>query len=115
MVVILLTGIAVLMGSGPSPGPPVLEAQKLVLKDAAGHERGSMFTTDSSWGLVLYNADQSKGAAFIVSAKLGSTAILMDKTGHGRVAAWGNNVADLRTNQTAFELKNNGQGSALVP
>jgi hypothetical protein len=115
IVVILLVGLVVLMGRSSNQSPPVLEAQRFVLKDSAGHERGSLFTTDSSWGLVLYNPDSSKGAAFIVSTKFGSTSMLMDNAGHGRIAAYANeegsniNIADIKTNQTAFELKNDQQ------
>lgn len=120
IVVVLLGGILGLLGMASSQPPSILEAQQFVLKDAAGHQRGSLFASDSSWGLVLYNPDQSKGAAFIITKKFGSAAMLMDRAGHDRIAAYANDdesnfsIADLRTNETAFELKNSGQGSALI-
>lgn len=118
-VALLLTLAAVLlMGNLPNQSPPVLEAQRFVLKDASGHERGSLFATDTSWGLVLYNPDSSKGAAFIVS-NLGSAAMLMNAKGSPGVAAMASDdmntlsITNLKTGHTAAELKNTAEGSAL--
>jgi len=114
-----LAAMVALMGSASDQTPSVLEAQKCVLRDAGGHVRGSLFATESSWGLVLYNSDSSKGAAFIVSGQ-GSAAMLMNKKGHPGIAAMASDelhtieVTDLNTNRTAVELVDNGQGSALA-
>jgi len=85
----LAGGTVVLMGTAAPQHsvPPVIEAQQFVLKDAAGHERGSLFTNDQVWGLVLYNRDSSKAAALAVTE--GSNAVLLnDGQGKSGIAAY---------------------------
>ncbi len=115
---VLTAGLLVVMGSA-GQNPSVLQAQKFVLIDAAGHERGSLFTTGTSSGLVLYNPDSSRAAVFIASAS-GNSAMFMDHKGNARAAIYVNDdesnlaVFDLKTKQPKIELKNAAQGSALV-
>jgi hypothetical protein len=116
--VVLVTTAIVLMGS-TGPQKSVLEAQQFVLKDSAGQERGSLFATESSWGLVLYNRDSSKAAAFFVSDN-GNSAMLNDRKGNSRIMAYANdkesNLAmfDVDTHQTKVEVKNNPEGAAIA-
>jgi hypothetical protein len=122
---VILTGLGLggatilLMGTVSSPGsvPPVLEAQRVVLKDTAGHERGSLFVTDQSWGLVLYNRDSSKAAALVVT-DYGSSVLVNDGHGKSGMAMFAqsdeSSLAMFDANQKArIELKNNANGSAL--
>lgn len=114
----LLAGVVILMGNRSTEPPAVLEAQKFVLKDGAGHERGALFTTDVSWGLILYNSDSSKGAAFVVSDS-GNAAMLLNKKGESGLTAMATEQAntlaidDLGTNSTAVELKSVARASVL--
>jgi len=115
---VLSVGAILLMGSAPIV-PAVLEAQRFVLKDAAGHERGSLFATDSAWGLVLYNRDSSKAAAFSVT-DTGSVVMLADHKGNPRDAMLVNDdenslaMWDKKTNHIKIELKNAAEGSSLA-
>jgi hypothetical protein len=120
-----LLGIAALaailllfLGTASTP-PSVLEAQRFVLKDPAGHERGSLFATDKSWGLILYNGDASKGAALVIST-VGNSMLINDHKGTPRIAAYASDdqsnfmISDIETHKSKIELKNNPQGSALT-
>jgi hypothetical protein len=95
----------------------VIEAQRFVLKDAAGRERGSLFANDQVWGLVLYNGDSSKAAALVVTG--GSSAVLLnDGQGNSGIAAYAksdeSNLAMFDTKGHArIELKNSAKGSVL--
>lgn len=115
----LAGGTVVLMGTAAPQHsvPPVIEAQQFVLKDAAGHERGSLFANDQVWGLVLYNRDSSKAAALAVTE--GSNAVLLnDGQGKSGIAAYAksdeSNLAMFDAKGHArIELKNSPKGSVL--
>jgi hypothetical protein len=118
-VLALVCATILLMGtvSSPESVTPVLEAQRFVLRDASGHERGSLFSTDQSWGLVLYNRDASKAAAIAVT-DYGSSVLIDDGHGKSGIAMFAqsdeSNLAMFDANQKArIELKNNANGSAL--
>ncbi|HEY2498275.1 MAG TPA: hypothetical protein VGK24_14520 [Candidatus Angelobacter sp.] len=117
-VTVLTAGLLIVLGVA-APIPSVLEAQKFVLKDASGHERGSLFTSGTTSGLVLYNPDSSRAAAFVASPG-GNSTMLMDHKGNARAFIYvsddESNLAlfDLKTKQPKIELKNAAPGSALV-
>ena len=115
----LVGGIVVLMGTAPTQHsvPAVIEAQQFVLKDAAGHQRGSLFANDQGWELALYNRNSSKAAAIIVTPD--SNGILLnDSQGKSGIAAYAktdeSNLAMFDVKGHAkIEVKNTSKGSAL--
>ncbi len=48
----LCCGAVVFLMGAASTAPKIIEAQKIVLKDGAGNERGELFATDKAWGLI---------------------------------------------------------------
>src|SRR3989442_13559618 len=54
LVVCLLVAIALFTMAARPTGPQVLEAEKIVLRDPNGNERGQLFANEKSWGLVLF-------------------------------------------------------------
>lgn len=53
LTVFLCCGAAVMLTGAASTGPKVIDAQKIILRDVAGNERGQLFASDAAWGLVL--------------------------------------------------------------
>jgi hypothetical protein len=112
--------IIVLMGTAAPKQqvPPAIEAQKFVLKDAAGNERGSLFATDAAWGLVLFNSDSSKGVG-LVSSTYGNSFMLDDPNGKSGIFMYVNGdernlaIFDGTTPTARMELKNTPKGSAF--
>jgi hypothetical protein len=74
--------VVFLMGAA-STAPKIIEAQKFILKDGAGNERGELFATDKAWGLVLFNKNETKAASIFVSSEMNGV-ILSDQNGNLR-------------------------------
>jgi hypothetical protein len=62
-----LVGAFLCMGAA---APKVLEAEKFILRDSAGTERGEMFATDTARGLVFFNKNGQRGIALAVAGEL---------------------------------------------
>jgi hypothetical protein len=94
------------MGAGQT-APKTLEVQKIILKDALGNERGQLFTTDTAWGLVLFNKDGSKSSSVFVTRDTNGI-ILNDPNGNQR------QVLNSDLNQSQFEVFKPGSDSAQI-
>ncbi len=84
MLSVCLLGAAVMMLMGAaSPTPKVIDAEKIVLHDSAGNERGELFASENAWGLVLFNKNNTRAASLVVSAGLNGV-LLCDQNGNVR-------------------------------
>jgi hypothetical protein len=108
----------VLMGARPA-AQKVIEAEKIVLRDSAGNERGQFFTTENSSGIVFFNADGSKGAALIVGSALNGL-MIADQNGYVRQISTVNlnesqwSVVHPGSKESQFEVIDNAQGTGLT-
>lgn len=59
-----LVGALLCMGAA---APRVVEAEKFILRDGSGTERGEIFATDTARGLVFFNKNGQRGIALAVS------------------------------------------------
>jgi hypothetical protein len=63
--------------------PKVLEAEKFVLRDSGGAERGEIFGTETSRGIVFFNKNGERGLALVVNDQMNAL-ILADQNGNLR-------------------------------
>jgi hypothetical protein len=42
-----------------SPTPRIIEAENIILRTGGGTERGELFASDTAWGLVLFNKNNT--------------------------------------------------------
>jgi hypothetical protein len=106
------------MGAVPS-APKVLEAQKIILRDSAGNERGELLANDTAWGLVLYNKSNTRAASLMVGSQTNGL-LLFDQNGNMRQAltadlnesAW--SVLRPGSDAAQFAVTDNMQGTALT-
>ena len=117
--VCLCCAVAMILMGASSPAPKVLEAQKIILRDGAGNERGELFATDASAGLILFNKNNSKAAAFVVGSELNAL-LLFDQNGNIRQSvsssmdesAW--NVYRPGSDPAQFSVLDNAVGTAMT-
>src|SRR5258708_29071639 len=62
---LLCAAVMMLMGAA-SPTTKVIDAEKVVLHDSAGNERGELFANENAWGLVLFNKNKTRAASLVV-------------------------------------------------
>ena len=79
----LCCGAVVFLMGAATTEPKIIEAQKIILKDNTGKERGQLFATDKVWGLVLFNKNETKAASIFVSSEMNGV-ILSDQNGNLR-------------------------------
>ncbi len=116
----LCCAVAVMvMGASATPTTPkVIDAEKVILRDAAGNERGQLFASENSWGLVLFNKNGSKAAALVVSPALNAI-LLSDQNGNVRQTVTSDlneshwSVFHPGSDTSQFEVVDNAQGTAL--
>jgi hypothetical protein len=108
-----------MMTGAASPAPKVIEAQKIILRDTAGNERGELFATDTSWGLVLFNKNNTRAASLAVGSEM-NVLLLFDQKGNIRqvFSAGMNesacNVLRPGSDSAQFAVTDNPQGTALT-
>jgi hypothetical protein len=82
--VILLLAVTALFTMAARPtAPKVLEAEKIVLRDPNGNERGQLFANEKSWGLVLYTENGQQALGLIASTTVNGL-LISDQNGYGR-------------------------------
>jgi hypothetical protein len=102
-----------------STTPKVLEAEKIVLKDAAGNERGELFANENAWGLVLFNKNSTKAASLLVGETLNGV-VLFDQNGNLRQTITTNldksewDMFHPGSDSAQFEAIATGEGTALT-
>jgi hypothetical protein len=109
---------AVLLFTGAG-APRVVEAEKFILRDSSGAERGEMFATDTARGLVFFTKGGEKGLAFVVSDEMNAL-MISDPNGNLRQTLTAN-MDESRlglyrpgSNSAQFEVINNALGTALT-
>jgi hypothetical protein len=110
--------VVFLMGAA-STTPKIIEAQKFILKDGAGSERGELFATDKAWGLVLFNKNETKAASIFVSSEMNGV-ILSDQNGNLRQSLTADlskselNIYRPGSDSAQFGVTDNELGAALT-
>jgi hypothetical protein len=79
---LLITGGFVTMGARSTP-PKVIEAEKFILRDSSGNERGQLFANDKSWGLVLFTENGQKALGLVASSGINGL-LISDQDGADR-------------------------------
>jgi len=79
----LVVGIALFTSGARPSAPKVLEAEKIILRDAKGNERGQLFANEKSWGLVLFTESGQQGVGLVASTTVNGL-IISDQDGYGR-------------------------------
>ena len=111
--------LAVLALGATTATPKVLEAEKIILRDGAGNERGELFATDASWGLVLFNKNNTKAASLVVGNPFNAL-ILLDQNGNMRQVFASDmdessmNLFRPGSDSSQFDVTDNAQGTALT-
>lgn len=107
LVMCLLVAIALFtLGARPS-APKVLEAEKIVLRDTNGNERGQLFANEKSWGLVLYTESGQQALGLVASTTVNGL-LISDQTGYGR------QVFTSDKNQTTWSIFHPGSKLAQI-
>jgi hypothetical protein len=117
--VCLLGAVAMMLMGATSTAPKVIDAEKIILRDSAGNERGQLFANENVWGLVLFNKNKTKAASFIASANTMNGVLLFDQNGNMRQtittsldqSEW--NIFHPGSDSAQFEVIDNGDGTAL--
>jgi len=79
----LLVAIALFTMAARPATPKVLEAEKIVLRDTNGNERGQLFANEKSWGLVLYTEGGQQALGLVASTAVNGL-VISDQNGYGR-------------------------------
>jgi len=117
--VCLLSGAAMMLMGASSTAPKVIDAEKIILRDSAGNERGELFANENAWGLVLFNKNKTKAASLIGSANTMNGVLLFDQNGNIRQTITTNldqsewNIYHPGSDSAQFEVIDNAQGTAL--
>jgi hypothetical protein len=115
----LCCGAVVFLMGAATTGPKIIEAQKIVLKDANGKERGQLFATDKAWGLVLFNRNETKAASIFVAPEANGI-FLDDANGNIRQSFTSDlsrsdwNIFRPGSDTPQFGMTDNEQGTALT-
>ncbi len=83
LVVCLLAAIVLFTMAARPSAPKVLEAEKIVLRDTNGNQRGQLFASEKSWGLVLYTEGGQQALGLIASTTVNGL-LISDQNGYGR-------------------------------
>jgi hypothetical protein len=83
LVMCLLVAIALFTIAARPTVPKVLEAEKIVLRDTNGNERGQLFANEKSWGLVLYTESGQQALGLVASTALNGL-LISDQSGYAR-------------------------------
>ena len=114
----LCAGIAFFL-MGAAAGPKVVEAEKFVLRDSSGVERGEIFGSDASRGIVFFNKNGERGLGLLVSDQMNGL-IIMDQNGNLRESLTSkldeSNLTLYRpgSQSAQFEVTDNARGTALA-
>jgi hypothetical protein len=98
--------------------PKVLDAEKVVLRDGAGNERGELFASEGAWGLVLFNKNNTK-AATLMGGNTFNGLILCDQDGNVRQSMTTNlteshwSIFHPGSESPQFEVVDAAQGTVL--
>ena len=109
---------AVLLFIGAA-APKVVEAEKFILRDAGGVERGEIFTNDTGRGLVFFNKNGERALALLVSDQVNGL-IIMDQNGNVRQSITtkmdGSNLSVFHpgSDSAQFEIVDSGPGTAIT-
>jgi hypothetical protein len=115
----LCCGAVVFLMGAATTEPKIIEAQKIVLKDNTGKERGQLFATDKAWGLVLFNKNDTKAASIFVSSEMNGV-ILSDQNGNLRQSLTADlskselNIYRPGSDSAQFGMTDNEQGTGLT-
>jgi hypothetical protein len=115
----LCCGAVVFLMGAATTEPKIIEAQKIILKDNTGKERGQLFATDKVWGLVLFNKNETKAASIFVSSEMNGV-ILSDQNGNLRQSSTVKldqsefNIYRPGSDSAQFGVLDNGLGTALT-
>jgi hypothetical protein len=115
---VLCVSVVVTMGA-VSTAPKVLEAEKIILRDAAGNERGQLFANENAWGMVLFNKNSTKAATLVVSDTINGI-VLFDQNGNLRQTITTNldqselNMFHPGSDAAQFGVIETGQGTSLT-
>ncbi len=107
LVVCLLVAIALLTMASRPTAPKVLEAEKIVLRDQNGNERGQLFANEKSWGLVLFT-ESGKQALGLIGSTIVNGLLISDQNGYGR------QIFTSDTNQTTWGIFHPGSKVAQI-
>ena len=83
LVVCLLVAIALFTMAARPTAPKVLEAEKIILRDPKGNERGQLFANEKSWGLVLFTETGQQALGLVASTGVNGL-LISDQNGVGR-------------------------------
>jgi len=83
LVMCLLAAIALFTMAARPNAPKVFEAEKIVLRDANGNERGQLFANEKSWGLVLFTKSGKQALGLVASTTVNGL-IISDQNGYSR-------------------------------
>jgi hypothetical protein len=83
LVICLLVAIALFTMAARPTAPKVLEAEKIVLRDPNGNERGQLFANEKSWGLVLFTETGQQALGLVASTGV-NVLLISDQNGFGR-------------------------------
>jgi hypothetical protein len=83
LVMFLVAAIALFTMAARPSAPKVLEAEKIVLRDTNGNERGQLFANEKSWGLVLYTESGQQALGLVASTTVNGL-IISDQSGYPR-------------------------------
>lgn len=114
----LCSGIALFL-MGATANPKVVEAEKFILRDAAGVERGELFATEAARGLVFFKKKAERALALLVSDQMNGLLIL-DQNGNLRQSFtskidesdW--SIYRPGSDSAQFGVTDNVQGTALT-
>ncbi len=109
---------AVLLFIGAA-APKIVEAEKFILRDAGGVERGEIFANENGRGLVFFNKNGERALALLVSDQVNGL-IIMDQNGNVRQSisskvdesSW--SIFHPGSDSAQFEVVDNGLGTALT-
>jgi hypothetical protein len=115
----LLSAISVISMGAKVSSPKIVEAERFVLKDASGNERGQIFANEKVWGFVFFNEDGSRAASIAVSPEINAL-MLADHNGNMRQtitatldeSSW--NVYRPGSELAQFQMSDNALGVALT-
>ena len=106
-VVMCLIAAITLFTVAARPSPKVLEAEKIVLRDPNGKERGQLFATEKAWGLVLYTENGQQALDLVASTTVNGL-MISDQNGYGR------QIFTSDTNQTTWGIFHPGSKPAQI-
>jgi hypothetical protein len=106
VVMCLLTAV-VLFTMAARPSPKVLEAEKIVLRDPNGKERGQLFASEKAWGLVLYTENGQQALDLVASTTVNGL-MISDQNGYGR------QIFTSDTSQTTWGIFHPGSKPAQI-